>query len=248
MNKKTYNGQLTENAHKSQRDTTADTGGMDGTMNLEQARFNMIEQQIRTWEVLDDKILALLDKVPREDFVPPEYRSLAYADTEIPIGHGQKMMPPKLEARILQALEIQEDDDILEIGTGSGYLTALLARLGKHVYSVDLFPEFTADAQRKLDRADIRHVTLETGNAATGWPKHAPYDVIVPTGSYPLFPEELPRELKRGGRMVVIVGEAPVMEAILVQRTTDDAISKESLFETEVAPLLHVPRPQRFVF
>ncbi|MFZ5592937.1 MAG: protein-L-isoaspartate O-methyltransferase family protein [Pseudomonadota bacterium] len=217
-------------------------------MNVEQARFNMVEQQIRTWEVLDPRILDLIGNMPREEFVPAQYRDLAFADIMIPLGHGQVMMEPKVEARLLQALAIEPSDTVLEVGTGSGYFTALLARLGKHVHSVDIFPDFTGSAQRTLAGHGINNVTLETGDAAKGWNKHAPYDVIAITGSLPVLPEIFLHNLKPGGRLVAVVGEAPVMEAILVTRAGEGAQwARESLFETNIPPLLNTARPQ-FVF
>ncbi len=216
-------------------------------MNIEQARFNMVEQQIRTWEVLDQRVLDLVGQMRREEFVPPQYRDLAFADIMIPLGHGQVMMEPKVEARLLQALSIAPTDVILEIGTGSGFFTALLAQLGKHVYSVDIMPDFTESAQRRLVGHGIRNVTLETGDAANGWDKHGPYDVIAITGSLPAIPKAFDLSLKPGGRMVAIAGTAPVMEAILVMRDAREGWGRESLFETNMPALLHLAQP-RFVF
>lgn len=217
-------------------------------MNVEQARFNMVEQQIRPWEVLDPRILDLIGSMPREEFVPAQYRDLAFADIMMPLGHGQVMLEPKVEARLLQALAIEPSDAVLEIGTGSGYFAALLAKLGKHVYSVDIFPDFAENAQCALVRHGISNVTLETGDAVAGWNRHAPYDVIAITGSLPVLPEVFLHSLKPGGRLVAIVGEAPVMEAVLVTRAGEGAQwARESLFETGVPPLLNATRPQ-FVF
>lgn len=217
-------------------------------MNVDQARFNMIEQQIRTWDVLDEQVLALLNQVPREQFVPETERSLAFADVSIPLANGQVMMQPKMEARMLQALSVKPTDTALEIGTGSGYVTALLAKLAKHVYSVDIFADFTAAAQTKLERAGIRNVALETGNAAEGWPQHGPYDVIAVTGSCPQLPESYQHLLKPNGRLFVVVGEDPAMEALLFTRAGEGAWSRESLFETSLPPLLHLQPLRRFVF
>jgi protein-L-isoaspartate(D-aspartate) O-methyltransferase len=216
-------------------------------MNIEQARFNMIEQQIRTWDVLDQNVLDLLARMPREDFVPLPYRNLAFADVAIPLSHGQAMMHPKLEARIIQSLNIRPTDVILEIGTGSGYLTALLASLGKHVYSVDIFDEFTASTQRKLVAHDLANVTLESGNAALGWDRHAPYDVIVLTGSLPIFSEKFQQQLTIGGRLFMVTGAAPAMEARLITRHGESRWVCESLFETSLPPLINAPRPPSFV-
>lgn len=216
-------------------------------MNIEQARFNMIEQQIRPWEVLDPRVLELLARVPREEFVPASHHKLAFADTEIPLGHGQVMMPPRLEARLLQALDIQPADTILEIGTGSGHLTALLAHSGKHVYSVEIFAEFAASAHEKLAAHGITNVTLEAGDAAYGWSRHAPYDIIAVTGSLPLFSEVFQQQLKVGGRLFMIVGQAPSMEALLITRAGPDEWTRESLFETCLPALINAPQPRTFV-
>jgi protein-L-isoaspartate(D-aspartate) O-methyltransferase len=217
-------------------------------MDFERARFNMVEQQIRPWEVLDQRVLDLLFKVRREDFVPPSYRTLAFADLEIPIGHGEHMLAPKIEARMLQALAIAETDRILEVGTGSGYMTALLANVGAHVYSVDINPEFTRTAGEKLAAHGIRNVTLEAGDAARGWDRHGPYDAIVLTGSVPILPESFKTSLKTGGRLVVVVGEPPVMEALLITSVGAGVYNTVALFETCIAPLRNVVTPERFVF
>jgi protein-L-isoaspartate(D-aspartate) O-methyltransferase len=217
-------------------------------MNLEQARFNMIEQQIRPWEVLDPVVLDLLGRVPREDFVPSQYAGLAFADLEIPIGHGQSMLSPKLEARILQSLELRKTDSVLEIGTGSGYMTALLARLAKHVTSVDIDADFTAAALHKLQQHGIFNVTLESGNAACGWSADTAYDVIVLTGSVPVLPDALQRSLSIGGRLFAVVGEAPVMSAMLIRRISEDTWRADKLFETCIPTLQNAPQPERFTF
>jgi len=217
-------------------------------MDVEQTRYNMVEQQIRPWEVLDQQVLDLLFKVKREEFVPPQYRSLAFVDMEIPLGHGEKMLAPKIEARLLQELSIRPGDRILEVGTGSGYMTALLASLGGHVDSVDIVPEFTQAAAAKLAAHHITNVTLEIGDAARGWNKQAPYDAIVITGSVPILPEVFKQGLGRGGRLIAIVGELPVMEARLITRVGDGAFNSIGLFETCIAPLKNALQPKRFVF
>jgi len=214
----------------------------------ERARFNMVEQQIRTWEVLDQKVLDLLFKVRREDFVPAAYRALAFADLEIPLGHNEVMLQPKLEARILQELAIQPSDRVLEVGTGSGYMTALLASFGAHVYSVDIVEEFTRTATAKLAAHNVANVTLETGDAVRGWERHAPYDVIVLTGSTPVLAEALQNSLQPGGRLFAVVGEAPVMDARLVTCASAGACSTASLFETCIPALRNAPQPARFAF
>ncbi|MBA2351110.1 MAG: protein-L-isoaspartate O-methyltransferase [Burkholderiales bacterium] len=217
-------------------------------MDFEQARFNMVEQQIRTWQVLDQQVLDLMSMLPREDFVPPALRDLAFADLQIPLGHGAAMMPPKLEARILQTLEIAAGDRVLEIGTGSGYLTALLAHLAKHVYSVEIVPELSESAGRKLAARGIDNVTLEVGDAARGWIRHAPYDVIVLTASTGILPASMQDMLAPGGRLFAIVGTAPAMVAKLLTRVTDNAFRTADLFETCVPPLKNALQPERFIF
>jgi protein-L-isoaspartate(D-aspartate) O-methyltransferase len=215
-------------------------------MNLEQARFNMIEQQIRPWEVLDQRVLDLLSTVPREDFVPEAYRKLAFIDMNIPLGEGQVMMSPKVEARILQALNVQDDETVLEVGTGSGYVTALLANLAQQVFSVDINPEMTRQAGQKLAAHDITNVTLETGDAARGWDAHAPYDVIVVTGSLPLLPDAFKQALKVDGRLLAIIGDSPIMGVLLITRVGETEWAQETLFETDLPALINAPQPERF--
>ncbi|MDO8437819.1 MAG: protein-L-isoaspartate O-methyltransferase [Nitrosomonadaceae bacterium] len=221
-------------------------------MDLEQTRYNMVEQQIRPWDVLDQKVLSLLFELRREEFVPAVYRSLAFVDMEIPLGHGEVMLAPKMEARILQELQIKKTDRILEIGSGSGYLTALLARQGEHVYSVEIVPELKAMAEKNLQAHGISNVTLEQGDAARGWPDHGPYDVIVLTGSTPVLPETFQNSLKTGGRLFAVVGDAPVMEAVLVTCVAQDkeagVYNTVSLFETCIPLLKNAQQPERFVF
>lgn len=221
---------------------------MEKQLDVERARFNMVEQQIRPWDVLDQRVLDLLFKVKREDFVPPQYRSLAFADMEIPIGHGEVALQPKMEARMLQELALQPSDRILEVGTGCGYMTALLASLGGHVYSVDIEPDFTRAAAPKLAHCGIFNVTLEAGDAARGWAKYEPYDAIILTGSVPVMPDELPKSLNPGGRLLAVVGEPPVMEARLITCAAPVAYSTLGLFETCIAALRNAPQPEHFVF
>lgn len=216
-------------------------------MNLEQARTNMVEQQIRPWQVLDQKVLDLMASMPREDYVPPSYRNLAYADMNVPLDHGQVMMAPRVEARMVQALEIAGADRVLEIGTGSGFVTALLARLAKHVTSLEIHDSLRADAQAKLEAHGVGNITLRTGDACRGWDQAAPYDVIAVTGSLPTLEKELQAQLTVGGRLFVIVGEAPAMEALLIRRVDDSQWVTESLFETVIAQLEGVEQPERFV-
>lgn len=217
-------------------------------MNLEQARRNMITQQARAWGVLDEDILQLLKTVPREAFVPEEFKQVAFADTALPLGHGQFMWTPKEEARVLQALAIQPTDKVLEIGTGSGYFTALLAKQATHVYSVDIFPEFITQAQFKLNRLGIENVTLHCGDAAQGWAEAEPYDVIVITGSVPIVPPQLQQQLAINGRLFAIVGTAPAMTAQVIIRQEQQQWQIEPLFETVVPPLYHALQPAAFNF
>lgn len=218
------------------------------SIDFERARFNMVEQQIRTWEVLDTRVLDLLHQVKREAFVPPAYQALAFADLEIPIGLGEVMLPPKLEARILQEVAVTPQDRILEIGTGSGYMTALLASQGAHVYSVDVVDAFVHIASAKLAEHGIKNVTLETGDAAQGWEKHGPYDVIVLTGSVPMLAESFQQSLAVGGRLFAVVGEAPVMEARLITCVGTGSWQTASLFETCIPALRHAPQRAKFSF
>ena len=217
-------------------------------MNFEQARSNMVEQQIRTWEVLDQAVLDLLYAVPREDFVPPPYRTLAFADMEIPIGEAERMMAPKLEARIVQELSPRKNERVLEVGTGSGYLSALLAHRAAHVHSVEIRPVLAAFGRANLERHGADNVTLETGDAARGWPTRAPYDVIVLTGSTPVLPKALLEQLSPGGRLFAVVGEGPVMVARLVTCSAPGALRSVELFDTLLAPLANAEQPPRFIF
>ena len=217
-------------------------------MNLEQARTNMVEQQIRTWEVLDQEVLDLLYVVPREEFVPAQHRALAFSDLEIPIGEGQRMWQPKLEARVLQELALRKSDRVLEVGTGSGYLAALLAHRAGHVYSVEIRPKLAVSGKANLERHGVDNVTLEIGDAARGWPRHAPYDAIVLTGSTPLLPRAFLEQLAPGGRLFAVVGEAPAMRARLVTCSAPGAWGSIDLFETVIAPLANAEHPPRFRF
>jgi protein-L-isoaspartate(D-aspartate) O-methyltransferase len=216
-------------------------------IDIEQARFNMIEQQVRPWDVLDQRVLDVMSATPREDFVPERYRSLAFADINIPLGHDQVMMAPKTEGRLLQVLDVQAGDSILEIGTGSGYLTACLSRLGNHVTSVEIFPEFREAAAAKLAAHGCRNVTLRDADAANGIDSDTRYDVIAVTGSLPLLHRQFHDNLVIGGRLFVIAGVPPVMEALLITRIDERNWSRESLFETSLPPLLHAEQPQQFV-
>ncbi|MFA6013673.1 MAG: protein-L-isoaspartate O-methyltransferase [Gallionellaceae bacterium] len=215
--------------------------------NVEQARFNMVEQQIRPWDVLNPDVLELLKKIKREQFVPLEQRSLAFMDMEISIGHAAKMWQPKLEARALQALALNPEDEVLEVGTGSGFLTALIAQLAAHVTSVEIVPELSAQAERNLAAQHIENVTLVVGDAANGWGDKQ-YDAIVLTGSVPMQPSALLNSLKVGGRLFAVVGDGPSMHACTFTRTAAGAVESKTLFEISVPPLVNAPQPQRFVF
>ncbi len=214
----------------------------------EQARFNMIEQQIRTWDVLDPKVLQLLNEVPREQFVPEAYQGLAFADIEIPLNNGQSMLSPKLEARILQSLNVSNTDHVLHVGSGSGYFTALLAKLAHDVVSLEIDAELSATAAYKLTEHDIHNVAIELGNGIRGHVKKAPYDAIVFTGSSPVEPPNIREQLKVGGVMLIVLGRAPVMEATLIRRVTEQGYREEVLFETCVPELANAPQGEGFAF
>jgi protein-L-isoaspartate(D-aspartate) O-methyltransferase len=215
-------------------------------MNIEQARRNMIEQQLRTWEVLDERVLEVMAQVPREDFAPPRFRRLAFGDLEIPLGHGQVMMTPKVEGRMLQALSVKPGDRGLEIGTGSGFITACLARLGREVDSVDIFGDFTRDAQRKLAALGIDNVRLYTGDAATGWRSEQRFDVIAVTGALPEYKPTFELQLAISGRLFVIAGPRPARSAWLVTRAGERDFARVKLFETDLPPLLNVTQQTAF--
>ena len=218
------------------------------SLNFEQARFNMIEQQIRPAEVLDYRVLDTIAATPREDFVPEDYRELAFSDINIPISNDEIMMKPIMEARLLQALDVQPGDKILEIGTGSGYFTALLAKLGQSVDSIDIDPALQQQAQTRLTAQGISNVSLIEGDAAHGWDESGSYDVIAITGSLPILPESMKQKLTVNGRLVAIIGTAPVMEATLITRLSDDQWTTDTLYETELPALKNAEQPQGFVF
>ncbi len=217
-------------------------------LDMEQARFNMIEQQIRPCEVLDGRILELLKHVRREHYVPNGMREMAFMDLEIPLGHGAAMWQPKLEARTLQELHLGRDERVLEVGTGSGYLTALLSMLAGHVTSVEIVQELSASAKQNLQTGHRVNITLEIGDAALGWGGGQKYDVIVLTGSTPVLPASFQNCLNVGGRLFAIVGDAPVMEARLITRVAQDTFETVNIMETSVTPLKNALQPERFVF
>ena len=210
------------------------------TESLEKARFNMVQQQIRPWEVFDQRVLDVLETPPRDGFVPETYLDLAYADIEIPIGADQQMMFPRVEARLMQALDVQPGDKILEIGTGSGYLTACLAKLGAHVTSLDTQAEFTQQAAGRLATHGIENVDLKTEDGLAVPQASGPFDIIAVTGSVPELPDMLKQQLTVGGRMFVVCGESPAMEARLITRVGEDAWRTEGLFETELKVLVRM--------
>jgi protein-L-isoaspartate(D-aspartate) O-methyltransferase len=218
-------------------------------MNVEQARYFMIEQQIRPCDVTDSKVLALLKHTLRDQFVPQDARQLAYADIRIPLGQGAAMWTPTLEAQVLQALQLTRSDQVLEIGTGSGYFTALMAALAGHVTSVEIEPALSQAAAERLAAHQINNVTLEVGDAAQGWDDGKKYDVIVLTASTPLLPETFHNSLNVGGRLLAIVGEGPVMKMKRVTRMAEDVFESVDLMGTyEVAALRNAKSPERFVF
>jgi protein-L-isoaspartate(D-aspartate) O-methyltransferase len=217
-------------------------------LNVEQARFNMVEQQIRPCNVFDARVLDLLRHVRREHYVPKNLRSLAFADMEIPLGFGAFMWLPKLEARALQELHLTRKDHVLEVGTGSGYMTALLSALAEHVTSVEIIPQLNAAAGQNLAANRRDNVTLEIGDASHGWDRATRYDAIVLTGSTPVLPEEFQNSLAVGGRMFAIVGDAPLMQAKLITCIAPGTFETVNLMETCVAPLQHAQQPRRFAF
>lgn len=217
-------------------------------VDLDQARFNMVEQQIRPWDVLDSKVLNTLQQVARDEYVPEAYKNLAYADTAIPLSDNASMMHPVLEGRMLQALDIQRMDEVLEIGTGSGYITACLAHLGSHVDTVEIDKALSEQAAAKFVEHAIFNVSPAVGNAVKDMAFNRQYDVIVITGSMASVPELYKKALNVGGRMFVVIGEDPVMEACLVTRIDEDAWAEQFLFETSVKPLVSAETEKQFTF
>jgi protein-L-isoaspartate(D-aspartate) O-methyltransferase len=215
-------------------------------MNFEVARTQMLGQQLRAWEVLDDRVLRAFAETPRENFVPADYRDLAFADAEIPLGQGQSMLAPKVEGRILQALQVEPIDEVLVVGTGSGYLTACLARLAKRVTSVDIFPEFVAAAEPKIAACGIRNVELKVADAFD-LSYRARFDAIAITGSVLEIDQHFSGMLRPQGRLFVVVGREPAMEAQLITLQPDGTTTTDSLFETVLAPLINAERPEPFV-
>ena len=216
-------------------------------LNFEEARHNMIVQQIQPCNVRDDKVLDLIRRIPREDFVPAQYKEHAFTDMHIPLANGQEMMEPKLEAYMVQAVQVQEKDKVLEIGTGTGYVTALLASQARHVITVDIDADVLKHAEEKLNAHQITNVTYQVGDAALGWSDQKPYDVIVVTGSLPILPESFQRNLNVGGRLFAIIGDSPAMEAILITRVKENEWQHEVLLETDIPALINAAQSERFV-
>ncbi len=220
-------------------------------MDFEKARFNMVEQQVRPWDVLNPRVLEVISEIPRENFAPDEYKNLAYVDTSIPLGsyeeHPCNMAHPIIDGRILQELDIRDEDLILEIGTGSGYLTACLAKLGRHVDSVDINEDMTAMAEKNLQALGINNVNLSTGDASKTWEQKRNYDVIAITASMKSIPSSYKKLLKIGGRLFIVTGDAPAMTAYRVTRTDENNWTTEELFETSIEPMIQ-PVKQSFIF
>lgn len=216
-------------------------------MNTDFARRQMVSQQVRTWHVTDDDVLDVFRSIQREDFVPAGYESLAFADTDIPIGHGERMMSPTLEGRMLQALGLSGGENVLEVGTGSGFITACLAKLSAHVTSIDIHEDFTENAMEKLAAADIDNVRFETMDATVALPS-GEFDAIAVTGSIQTFDPRFVEALAPGGKLFVVVGDAPAMDAKIVIRTDENDWYSENLFETELTPLTNGALPPQFKF
>ena len=216
-------------------------------MNREYARLQMVNQQVRGWNVYDEDVLAMLREIPREHFVPEGFESLAFADTAVPIGHGEHMMTPTLEGRLLQALGLDGDEDVLEIGTGSGFMTACLARLAAHVTSIDIHADFVQSAAAKLAQEGISNVEIAQMDATRELPE-GDFDAIAVTGSIQTFDPRYVEALRPQGRLFVVVGDGPAMHAKLIERTEEHDWQTVSLFETDLAPLVHGALPTQFSF
>ncbi|HEX6705756.1 MAG TPA: protein-L-isoaspartate O-methyltransferase [Albitalea sp.] len=217
-------------------------------MNTEQARFNMIEQQIRPWDVLDQSVLSLLAVVKREDFVPPAYRALAFVDTEVPLPGGQCMLAPKVEARLLQELTVHKHERVLEVGTGSGYMAALLGRKARQVISMETRPELVEMANANLRRDGTMNVNVRQADGSRGLPEEGPFDVILLSGSVAEVPPQLLAQLKVGGRLAAVVGQLPIMRATLFTRSSEHDFASVELFDTVASRLSGFDEPPRFKF
>jgi len=216
-------------------------------MNTDYARLQMVNQQVRGWNVYDERVLAMLRELPREHFVPYGFESLAFADLAIPLGHGEHMMTPTIEGRVLQALGLRGGETVLEIGTGSAFMTACLAKLSAQVTSVDIYDDFIESARRKLEAEGIENVKLMQMDATQELPA-GEFDAIAVTGSIQAFDPRYVEALAPNGRLFMVVGEAPVMEAKLIERTNDHDWHTISLFETDLPPLVHGALPPQFSF
>ena len=216
-------------------------------LDVNTARRQMIEQQVRAWEVLDLRVLEAMERVRREEFTPPAFRDLAFADMNVPLGHGQSMLAPKLEGRILQSLDLRPDDNVLEVGTGSGYFAACLGALARSVRSIEIHPDFAAAARANLARANVHNVVVESADAYV-LPDTDRYDAVVLTGSLPVYDARFEQWLAGGGRLFVVVGQGPIMEARRITRTGPGESETQSLFETVMDPLIHAAEPPKFVF
>lgn len=221
---------------------------VDSPMNFEQARTNMLKQQIRTWDVLDDKILALFYTIPREEFVPPKFKPLAFAEVSIPLGRGQSMMPPREEAKILQELNITPEDKILILGVDSGFLVTLLSKLGKQVFYIDDDLNSFEEVKNKLLKYKVTNVSPIIGNIHSGWQDIYPFNVILLTGSLPVIPESMKNALTLKGKLFVVVGQAPAMEAMIITRLSEQTWREKKVFETVRPRLLDVKEPESFTF
>ncbi|MCB1908586.1 MAG: protein-L-isoaspartate O-methyltransferase [Rhodocyclaceae bacterium] len=217
-------------------------------MNFERARFNMVEQQVRPWDVLDFDVLDLMMDSRREEYVPPAYKALALSEAEIPLGHGATMLKPVIEGKVLQALKLGRKDQVLEIGAGSGYFAALMAARVEWVRSIEIEPELARFATENLKRNGVENVVVEEGDGSRGWPNKAPYDLIVVSGGLPVLPHAMLEQLKVGGRLFAFVGEAPLMSARLVTCTGKGEFRTEDLFETLVPQLKNAPQRDSFEF
>ena len=217
-------------------------------MNIEQARFNMVEQQIRPWNVLDADVLSLLSVVKREDFVPVAYKAMAFTDMEIPLGHGQCMLAPRVEARLLQDIAAKKHEKVLEIGAGSGYMTALLAHRAQHVVALEINPELAAMARTNLAKAGIHNAEVQLLDGSQGAPAEAPFDAIVLNGSVAEVPPALLAQLKVGGRLIAVVGTEPMMYTTLITRTSDTNFTSSQVWDTVIPRLLNFPEPSQFKF
>ena len=229
-------------------EVTATNVASSTAMDFEQARFNMVEQQIRPWDVLDPVVLGLMTTLKREEFVPQNFRAIAFADVEVPLSAGAKMWPPRVEAKLLQELVVKKTDRVLEVGTGSGFFAALLGAMAADVVSIEIDRVLADTAKKTLQKNGVSNVAVEVGDGIKGWAAKAPYDVIVISGSVPAIPAELLAQLKVGGRLAAIVGEAPVMNAQVITQTAEGIFSTVNVFETVADPLKNAKAAASFTF